>query len=516
MKKKLDKSMDILRELNSDYLYLSELSSKQKLSDEFVFKKISELDEKYSGIKPHFNSSEGLLSNIGSDQKSINILNCAIKRLKSKKQNLPKDKYNYDLANTILAKADIEAGNPASLKTLINSSRYKEAKEIFNLVRTSDKPHYERANTNIANILEKYGRNYEALYAYDKPLKHNPNFGMALGNKAIAIEYYTKLAPQQSLALLNHSYLLLKQALKDENLEEIGGQGVFNYFEQKLKNIEIYFKKSNFTPKANQHPKSISSYQSFILDNNLYLNYDFGYYYDKESLTDSFFLNLTESLTSKRSKISFMSEKSYFCFHVFNQIMEDFVTSRFTFFKALTSNFENLDKTTNYIYTFDYTMHSLKFGMLKSAFSNLYNCLDKIAHLIKYYFCSEEISVENLNIYFEWLTTEEFRSTILKNGNHQLLALYSLALDFKTNGQYHHLQNFRNRITHSFLNISTDFIESTSDECYEISEEYLIEITNTMFIVVKAAIIYTNIAIRFCKNEGNSLPMVATLQNEIY
>lgn len=508
--------MEILKSLNHDYLELSELSSSQQLSDDFIFDKISEFDNKYSEIKPHYESFEGLLSNIGADQKSTKILNCVISRLKGKKSHLNANKYHYDLANTILAKADIEVGNPSSIKNLISSNRYKESRIVFNLVNEDDPSHYERANTNNANTLEKYGRNYEALYAYEKILKFNPNFGMALGNKAMAIEYYIKLAPQQSLVLLNQSYLLFKKALEDKSLEEIGGPDVRLFFEEKLNIIGNYFKEIGFTPKNKKVPKGATKYEHFILDHNLYLNYDFGFYYDKESLKDSFFPSLTESLISKKSKKSSMSEKSYFCFQVFNQVMEDFVTSRYLFYQATSNNFKEINKCTNYIYTFDYTMHSLSFGMLKSVFSCLYNCLDKSAHLIKYYFCSDEIDVDKLNIYFEWFTSKEFEKIIIENDNYQLLALYSLALDFKTNGQYHDLQTVRNRITHSFLNVSVGFIPSTSDDCFELSEEMLIEKINLLFVIVKSAIIYTNIAIRSCKKENNSLPRMATLQNEIF
>ena len=288
--------MKILKELTREYLQLSDLSRQQSLSDEFIFQKIAEFDEKYKDFKPHYESFEGLLSNIGADQKSIKILNCVIKRLNTKKHDLPPNKYYYDLANTILAKADIKFTTPTDFNYLINSTRYKEAKNTFLLVGKDDPLHFERAATNIANILEKYGRNYEALYAYEKVIKFNPNFGMALGNKAIALEYYIRLAPQQSLVLLNQSYLLLKQALKDEKIPEIAGPYAAKFFEKKLIAIESYFKKLNYTPKVSQPPQNITKYQQFILDNNLFLNYDFGYFYDDESLKDNFFPSLSEEI----------------------------------------------------------------------------------------------------------------------------------------------------------------------------------------------------------------------------
>ena len=267
--------MKKLKELTREYLQLSDLSQQQSLADGFIFQKIAEFDEKYKDFKPHYETFEGLLSNIGADQKSIKILNCVIKRLNTKKDDLPPNKYYYDLANTILAKADIEFTTPSDFNYLINSTRYKEAKNTFLLVGKDDPPHFERAATNIANILEKYGRNYEALYAYEKVIKFNPNFGMALGNKAIALEYYIRLAPHQSLVLLNQSYLLLKQALKDEKIPEIGGPHAAKFFENKLIEIKSYFKKLKYAPKASQPPNNITKYQQFILDNNLFLNYDF-------------------------------------------------------------------------------------------------------------------------------------------------------------------------------------------------------------------------------------------------
>jgi hypothetical protein len=247
------------------------------------------------------------------------------------------------------------------------------------------------------------------------------------------------------------------------------------------------------------------------------LNYDFGYFYDDESLKDNFFPSLSEEINSKTSeKTSIMSEKTYFCFQVFNQLMEDFITSRYNFYKAVNLRCKRVDKTTNYIYTYDYTSHSLKFGMLKAVFSTLYNCLDKIAHLVNYYFSKSEIDANNINIYFDWFTSDEFKAIIIEKQNYRLLALFSLTLDFKQNSPYNNLQRIRNRITHSFLNVAMDFSLSRAPESYETSAELLIEHINSLFIVVKSAIIYTIIAIRLDSKENNTLPMIATMQGDIY
>jgi hypothetical protein len=105
-----------------------------------------------------------------------------------------------------------------------------------------------------------------------------------------------------------------------------------------------------------------------------------------------------------------MSKKTYFCFQTFNQLLEDFTAARYNFYQALNLKHKKLDSRVQYIYTLDYTQHSLKYGILKSVFATLYNCLDKIANIIKFYFSNEEININKIEIYFDWLTKNFFKN----------------------------------------------------------------------------------------------------------
>ena len=80
--------MNQLDNLKYDYIQLAKSSDTQALSDEYLFKTVGILDEKYKNLKEHHESFEGLLSNIGSDQKSIALLNYVLKRLKKKKSEI--------------------------------------------------------------------------------------------------------------------------------------------------------------------------------------------------------------------------------------------------------------------------------------------------------------------------------------------------------------------------------------------------------------------------------------------
>ena len=508
-----------LKEIQNDYLHFLNLSKNNNLSEDIIFKKISELDDKYKSSDVHFQSFEGLLSNIGFDQESIKVLNCVIKRLKNKKDRLPQNKYYYDIGNTILNKSVLIYKAKPNISTLISTKSFLEAKKYFYHVIEDDTDHYERARTNIANILEHYGRNYEALYTYDDVIKKNRLFGMALGNKAVALEYYIKLSPETSLVLLNNAYKLLINALKDKKLSDIGGKVAINIFIHKKEEIEQFFKKIKYKYSELKKPEYLTKYQHFILENNLYLNYDFGFYYNKDSLKDTFFPNFIENLKDKKTiKSRSMSEKIHYSFHIFNQLLEDFTTARYNYFHAINTKFNHIDKKVNYIYTLDYTRHSLKYGLLKSVFSSLYNCFDKIAHLMKYYFCYSESDVNNTDIYFEWLTSENFKKIIIKNKNFQLLALHDLALDFKENHTYNYIKKLRNRITHSFLNINVGEAYNERYKTFEITEDRLIKYDKKIFIIVKAAIMYSVLAIYSSnfKERGKLFKTIAISENEIF
>jgi len=508
-----------LKEIQNDYLNFSNLSQNSSLSEDIIFKKIAELDDKYKKNEMHFQSFEGVLSNVGFEQASIKVLNYVITRLKRKKDKLPQNKYFYDIGNTILNKSVLIYKTKPNISTLISTKSFLEAKEYFYKVIEDDTDLYERARTNITNILEKYGRNYEALYAYDDVIKKNPLFGMALGNKAIALEYYIKLSPKTSLVLLNNVYKLLINALKDKKLSDIGGKIAINIFTHKKEKIEQFFRKIKYKYSELKKPEYLTKYQHFILDNNLYLNYDFGFYYNKNSLKDTFFPNFIENLKDKKiTKNPSMSEKIYYSFQIFNQLLEDFTTARYNYFHAANIKCSRIDKKINYIYTLDYTKHSLKYGLLKSVFSSLCNCFDKIAHLMKYYYCYPDNDVNSTDIYFDWLTSENFKKIIIKNKNHQLLALYNLALDFKEGGIYNRIKKIRNRITHSFLNINIGEAYNEKYKIFEITEDKLIKYNDKLFIIVKAAIMYSVLAIYSSnfKERDKLFKMIATLENEIF
>lgn len=499
---------------------LGELQSVQATSDlsiATIFRKVAQLDSKYHAIAFYSDNINGILCNLGSDAKNPTMLRFARSRLRKSLESKPDNKLLYDCANCTLSIAELSVPQRPKIPDLLATREFNEALRQFAQVEIDEFQHLERALTNSANILEKFGRNFEAILLYDRILSINPRFSMALGNKAIAIGYYIALSPKKYFRLMRTEAELLRRALTDPELRNIGGSSPKKAFAERLEQVELYLtSEGQMTEQHSQAKTGLTKYESFMLEYNLVLNYEFGNYYDKFSLRDSIFPIFVEETTAARyEKNGVMSERIYFAFQVFNQIVEVYTTSRYLFFQALTKSFRKQDKMVSFGYTFDYTIHGIKYGILKSIFCDLYNCLDKIAHLVSYYFGGVPPTPSS-NIYLESLLSDEFAKIVVEKNSFQLLALRSLALDFEEGYQYHHLRKARNRITHSFLNINEGLGYSEKFRDYEISEDILIEDVHQLFVILKSAVLYFVSAVGQTTPDGRMLTLEAVLEKDIY
>jgi hypothetical protein len=506
------RSKNSIEELNS----LEQEAWENKYTENEIFSEIGRLDKKYKEDINYKTNVNGTICNIGSMLGYINVLNYGAKRLKDLLKDNEYEKYIYDLGNTLLCVAEIEVPYPRNIESLISYKKFNEARKYFSRIKKIDH-HYPQATTNSANILEKYGRNFESIYLYDEALENNPTFGMALANKAQAIEYYISLTPSVSLRLVDLARILYKKALSDESLFEIGGPNIFENIRRREKILLDFLESSKYSERGSDtQPENLNEYQKFCLRKNLFLNYDFGYYYDSSSLHDNLFPSFIESLKEPPNRrTGVMSERVYFAFQVFNQILESYTSSRLQYFMALSSDNTSLDSLVTYTYTFDYTKHSHRYGALKNTLASLYNCLDKIAHLMHYYFVGYH--KKNLkNLYFNWFLFDSYKDIVLEQDSFQLLALHNLALDFEQGNIYHSLKLIRNRITHSFLNINTEVLGFNEEFDYEITESMLIKENERLFLIVKAAILYAIAGLSHQKIEGDVVSIDATLERQIF
>jgi tetratricopeptide (TPR) repeat protein len=129
--------------------------------------------------------------------------------------------------------------------------------------------------TNLGNCYDIFGRVLDALECYEEALKHKPNHGMALGNKALAIKYYAALAGEHERTYLLDAFSILSQAL------HLGvNPEVFGKFSKHLDDIKRKFSDKKILDNPPKFPgctiKARSKFErylvEFCLKNGLYLN----------------------------------------------------------------------------------------------------------------------------------------------------------------------------------------------------------------------------------------------------
>lgn len=310
---------------------------------------------------------------------------------------------------------------------------------------------------------------------------------------------------------------LLEKALKSESTVQHGREEDIKIFELYLEKINEFIKNKNITISKKRRYKfrHLSKEIEFYKNNDLFLNYCFNCYRCSSGFQDNIippFIDNISKNSDEMLKYGSFSKKVFYCIKILNQIMEDYSTSRYLYFLTKKERLCKNDKLTSYVDTLDYTKNSLKYGLLKTIFARLFNILDKIAHLIFYYY-----DIKKDNIYFQNLVNQEIKELIIKKQDFQLLALYSLSYDMQENGINYHFKKIRNFITHSFLDIKDDVLSSINiinDENYKehhyslkLFKEYISE----LFVIVKAALLYFANALEIESNRLNKQKYIPRL-----
>jgi hypothetical protein len=456
-------------------------------TDDDIISSTREMDSKY-GLEPTYTHNiDGILIDIGARKQSLRLVIYARKRLRSILHRTREEFPSYNMGNALLVSGELKYGN--SIDALLKIQEPREAREYFSSIPPGRS--YPRAYTNLANILEAYGRNFEAIQIYDKVLKVEPAFGMALGNKAKALLYYYDLNPEKNPEIIYQAKDLLVKAIAESSTVDAGGVGALNNFQAKLSSLEEFIAQHHIKRPSFKEPLgSISKYERFCMEKNLYLNLCFNCFRCKRGFVDSlpvcFIDKVSEISMDDSFRYSGYSRKTYYSIKTLNQIYEDYATARYSYFLATSRKFDSYDKSTEFIYALDYCRNSIQFGLTKVAYIRLYNILDKLAHLV-----FTNYGLEHSNIYFRELKSTRFETLIQEKKSWQLLALHSMAWDLNKKQIFYHLQRIRNFLTHEFIDIGD--AGRDEEEYYRehhLSEQSLNGYTEELFLLAKSALIY--------------------------
>lgn len=351
--------------------------------------------------------------------------------------------------------------------------------------------------TNYGNCLDSLGRVLEALYAYDEALKIDPVFPMALGNRAKAMQFFADISGAYRKAIYIKSYQLHKSALdREEELIRFGGISAKKSFEDRMQQIEVLFKDKSMLTRNIKHSKYDMSnmtefekfYIKFCSKHKLFLNFHIHEDDGEASVVDPIFISM---ITPTNDTESFFNLAKYI-----NQIKEDYLVARLLLVQSQfkREDFNHISKRMTFVNTLDYSTFNIYIGLLKSAFKEAYNILDKVSRFINEYYklgFTGDIYFTTIWEYNDKEGERRIQPEILNSKNISLYALYDVFLDFKS-GYYKRIQNIRNALIHERLVIYDSELTNwdNKEEKYNIGYKTMLSQTINLMHLIKSVVIY--------------------------
>ncbi|MGF7399150.1 LA2681 family HEPN domain-containing protein [Thermoanaerobacterium thermosaccharolyticum] len=339
---------------------------------------------------------------------------------------------------------------------------------------------------NLGNTFDSIGRNLEALYYYDKALAINPYFGMALANKGLALKYYAEITGEHWRMYYIEAYNIINLGLKYGVHSEAKKEFLRNLHEIKkyVNNVELSDLEK---PKMDTQSDFEKFLVEFCIKHKLYLNLCNFCQKCQLSLGDDIVIkNMIVDIAKSSEDDTYLKLSSFL-----NEIKENYVAARFLLVQSVykDNDLSFADKDVAIIDTLDYVEHNIFIQLLKFAFKNMYDILDKVSIFLNEYLALGK-EVENINFNNIWYEKKErtkfdICNKIIKTKNYALNALFNIHLEFK-NGEYKDLREIRNALTHRFLNVY--WMGKYSFE--NMNEEYLVDKTIQITQIIRNVIIY--------------------------
>ena len=241
--------------------------------------------------------------------------------------------------------------------------------------------------TNLANQLSKIGRFIEAIEIFDRALNLNDKFGMARGNRGIALSHYAHAlydGGHTGYMLLAAHEALTAAVAAEAFYEGVGYGPAQEAFREETQRIESHIDANAVRKLAGSKyklGKSIEErrYRKWCLQNALFINplNDLG----PLSIAAQDVLTLP-SLTVGAATGGAVPEVIGF----FNQMKQEFVSARYLYYEGLHAKGVHFSDYDVRLYnTLDYPAYSLAAERMRASFRLGYSLFDKISFFLNHH-----------------------------------------------------------------------------------------------------------------------------------
>lgn len=316
--------------------------------------------------------------------------------------------------------------------------------------------------TNLANCHNTTGRFVEAVGVWDDALGIAPDFGMALGNRAVGFWTYAKAVYDDG-----HGVVLARRAWRDLDPDTLTNvePGADQYFEQTRRDIETALPLSVLEFKTEMDGYSLGDcddeqeYRAWCLKERLFLSplNDLGAY-----------AIAARDVLNSPSIVAPLDQGPRF-HGFFNQIKQEYCSARWLVFESLRADTPHFaDRDVLLFNTLDYPSYSLATEKAKLAFRALYALFDKMAFLLNAYLA---LGIPERRVSFRGLwykgqsRANGLRDEFVKRNNWPLRGLFWVGKDlFEDRSEFRasiepdseRLSEIRNHLEHKYVKLHQD------------------------------------------------------------
>lgn len=442
-----------------------------------------------------------LLISEGMDVGATALIDCALGAFERLRAKAPADpNFYYNIANGYQslyeAKVRVDPLCVFDCEGLVSN-----ALKYFGKASVDD----PRVLTNLGNLYDSIGRPVEAIRQYERALAIDENFGMAIGNKAYAVEVLAGISGYPVTYRI-YAHQLYEAAIDvASTVLDIGGEEALAFFQARNDEIIRQFTEAGecellTTDLAHEHydiaghGELVKFYTDFCVEHDLYLNLHIYAQTASASVGDAVLPRIVTRGASGDAE-------QYFTDIAFrlNEIHESYMTARVALAQSQYTNveFSTISEQTTLINTADNAASNIYVGYLKTAYKEAFSTLDKVAVLLNHYL---EIGHPEDSVYYHtvWYEPREVNSEeppviaqgVRKQG-YRLLGLYLLCRDLR-GSRYSRL---RNALTHRYARVYRG--NERPKGTYTFNE--LSELTVDVMFKVKCAVMYATLFIERCE-----------------
>lgn len=357
-----------------------------------------------------------------------------------------------------------------------------------------------QALTNLGNSLDIVGRNADAVEAYRDALVLDPDFGMALGNKGVALLGIAPLMQQHAPAGVVEARDALDAALKDrDRILQIGGPAALEHFEKR---------RASITATGNGHGPATASwtdpYWRWCAQHNLFLHVSPRCINPEGEAYDPLFF---QSVTAEPKNAD--QRRVDDLFDAFNAVKQDYAAARYLAWlvdgdaSPIREQAATISTKTKYLGSHRYTRWGARTGLATQGFASATNLLDKVACFVHLYFETSRkirtVSFRNL-----WHPPPQRNKPVVMDPelvahlapgefNRGLGALCDLSCDLEQDTPLNALIERRHSATHRFLSVNwmlLDDDKSASGWLEQVAWDDLVNGTRSQLATARSALIY--------------------------